>query len=474
MADKIYMDTQLLEQLSAQITQLKNSLNTVKGSVSSSLSEVRRVASSQTGIINKLSNTQRNLGNTIEHANRLARATKNAANLWTETEERIANQNLGVYDTSNGEGGAAGGYNAQAVAEAIRKSLGYPKDTSKWTKEMWDKYNKIAQNALVYQNSDGDTVIASDDQYIIIGSGAITVVDMSSGFLSGTLSATTYGEDGSYFKEEISLKADKKGWDGKLLVKDKDGNYKPVKLKPKEKPIIKDKAYETSRIGTIFQYGIAHSIEGAALHGEISGSNGWAEGSAHYNVSHGEAKASLYAGLYATKVDDNGNVHYSFEPGIDAKLGASYSLFDAEASGQIGGDNLNINGKASVSVGKVGAEAEAQLGFVDGKPAARVSGKLEAIAAEAKGEVGVNVAGIEGTVKGSVNVGIGAHADVGFHDGKISCDVGLSFGIGGSVSIEVDVGGFVDNVASFAGDVADGVGDVLQGASDFIGSLLPW
>ena len=106
MADKIYIDTQLLEELSLEITQLKNSLTQVSSRVSSSLSEVRRVASSQTGTIGRMSKAQQNLGLTVRHADALAKAVGLAADLWEKAEKRIASQRLPESgEAPRGEGG---------------------------------------------------------------------------------------------------------------------------------------------------------------------------------------------------------------------------------------------------------------------------------------------------------------------------------------------------------------------------------
>ena len=56
-----------------------------------------------------------------------------------------------------------------------------------------------------------------------------------------------------------------------------------------------------------------------------------------------------------------------------------------------------------------------------------------------------------------MNVGIGAHADIGYHDGTFHVDVGASLGLGASVKVDVDVGGFIDNVADTAGKAIDAV-----------------
>lgn len=58
--------------------------------------------------------------------------------------------------------------------------------------------------------------------------------------------------------------------------------------------------------------------------------------------------------------------------------------------------------------------------------------------------MGVNILGGEVEGKVGVNFGIGAHADLGYKDGVIKADVGLSVGLGVSAAVEIDIGGMVN------------------------------
>ena len=92
MADRIRIDTGVLEDLQAQIEQIKSSLTDIAGDVSLSVSEVRRVASDQTGIINKVDRARKNTISTADHARRLATAVRNSVQRWEEAEQSIAVQ----------------------------------------------------------------------------------------------------------------------------------------------------------------------------------------------------------------------------------------------------------------------------------------------------------------------------------------------------------------------------------------------
>jgi hypothetical protein len=163
MANKIYMDTELMEQLGSQITQLQHSLSSIQQSLSGSVAEVRRVASGQTGIINKLSAVQKNTQKAAEHTGRLARAVRAAAGNWEEAEKRVASQQLPEAQNTNSNSGAGGDglIGAARFEDVIRMSLGYPADRSKWSKEMTDKFNKAVKEASIFKTTDGLTAIVT-------------------------------------------------------------------------------------------------------------------------------------------------------------------------------------------------------------------------------------------------------------------------------------------------------------------------
>lgn len=199
------------------------------------------------------------------------------------------------------------------------------------------------------------------------------------------------------------------------------------------------------------------SVSGSIYEGKFDiGENG----SASVVIGNAEAHGSISAGFYVIGADGE----KKFSPGVNAEVGASVTAFQAGWEQQwIGDEMIGLNTDVGVTVGKAEAKANvgAQVFGDDGKLDVQlgVSASAELIGGEVEGSVGVNVLGGEVGVKGSVNYGIGAHADVGYRDGVFKFDVGASLGVGVSVGFEVDVGGMVDTVVDGAEAAWDGITD---------------
>lgn len=205
--------------------------------------------------------------------------------------------------------------------------------------------------------------------------------------------------------------------------------------------------------------------EGSLLHFGKDGDVETENGKYHYSadVMKAEAKGSLYAGL----------------GGIGCEAGVALTAFTAKASGQLGNDMFNIHGEAQVDVGKVELSGEFKAGFVNEKgefdPSLKGGFNAEAIAAEVSGKAGGTILGADVDVTGSINFGIGAHADIGYDNGKLSLDLGASLGLGGSVKLEIDMSGMVDaavdcvsDIGTTATEVCKTVGETVEKAGDAI------
>lgn len=185
-------------------------------------------------------------------------------------------------------------------------------------------------------------------------------------------------------------------------------------------------------------------------------------GSAGVSALAADAYADASAGLFSK--DEDG--HLLFNPYIDAKAGASFTALHADAEAHVGDEMFGAGASAYADIGKVDASAKASVGILDENgefdPRLKVKASAEAIAVDAKAEAGITVLGTEAKVSGSVNVGIGAHADAGYEDGVLSFDVGASFGLGASIGFEVDVGGTIDAVKSGAKSALKKIGKWIK------------
>ncbi len=168
--------------------------------------------------------------------------------------------------------------------------------------------------------------------------------------------------------------------------------------------------------------------------------------------------------------------------GLAAEVGASFTTFSAEDTLMYGDDMLGVYAKGQVEALKAEANANAQIGIVevDGKKvvAAHAGASAEAILVDASIKGGAKVLGTDVSGSVGVNVGIGAHADVGFQGGKLKFDVGASLGVGVSADFEVDFSGTIDaicgnalNIASATTNVVDNVANAASDAFNFIGGL---
>lgn len=173
-----------------------------------------------------------------------------------------------------------------------------------------------------------------------------------------------------------------------------------------------------------------------------------------FDILKREKSAELYAGLYYT---DPSTGKKKLRAAAGASLGYTLSAFSTSAEAQLGDSNLGAYVKGEAAAGKLEAKASGVIGLRDAKgkfnPTAHGKLSAEAIAAEASVKGGVKIAGADVGVKASVNVGIGAHAEAGYKDGVLSLDIGASLGVGGSVKLEIDVGGMVDAACGAAKSV---------------------
>lgn len=186
--------------------------------------------------------------------------------------------------------------------------------------------------------------------------------------------------------------------------------------------------------------------------------------------------AKIYGGLGAVK--ENGK--YQLAPGYGAEIGGSFSIFEDSVSTSYELiDNVSVDTNMTVTAGKVDGKAEAVVSFENGNVDVYAGLGGEALLGELGGDMSLNVGGVKGTIGATVNYGIGAKAEVGFHDGKLVYDVGATLGIGASVHGEIDVGGLVENVAegletagSYVAEGFETVGSYVAEGLDTVGDAV--
>lgn len=209
---------------------------------------------------------------------------------------------------------------------------------------------------------------------------------------------------------------------------------------------------------------IGKEIEGSVFDVSLSDSNDHSEGSAELKVLTGEMHGNISAGMYVYKKDKDGNTKRVFSPGVSAEVGASAALFKLDTHGRIGlGEDKNMLGLyGDAYVEALSAEATGKIALSANQAYAKAS--AEANLAKVSGVAGISVLGTDIGVTGSAKIGIGAHAEVGWTDGKLKVDVGAAVGIGFDLGFEVDVSGTVDAVC-------DAVSSALDDITGAIGSI---
>lgn len=163
--------------------------------------------------------------------------------------------------------------------------------------------------------------------------------------------------------------------------------------------------------------------------------------------------------------------------GFESQIGGVYSMLSIETGEyQVGDDMLGFHMSGTVDVMSVSGAVSAGVGWLNEKgeidPYLYAGGAVEAVLVKATGEVGVDLLGTDVNVKGSIGVGAGAHANVKIENGVLTMDFGAYVGIGGDISLEIDLSGIgesLDKVCDFAKDAAGVIGDAVGESVKVVG-----
>lgn len=277
-------------------------------------------------------------------------------------------------------------------------------------------------------------------------------------FLTGSLSASLSPGYGKYEKDN----AFNQDINDFLESKGKSPLPKQQKKEGVGKQINKDEEFY-DKTGTIFETKAEAKAEGSVLDGKLSGDSEYANGSLEGKLLTAQAYANAAGGFYVYEKDKDGNTKRIFSPGVSAEVGASASVFEGKADGRIGlGEDKNMLGLyGDGELKALTAEAKAKVAVNKNEIFAGASAEADLVKVTASG--GVSVLGADVGLTGSLKVGAGAHANVGYTDGKLKVDVGAAVGIGFDVGFEVDIGGTVDAVCDGATAVWNGVKGFFSG-----------
>ena len=269
------------------------------------------------------------------------------------------------------------------------------------------------------------------------------------GILSGTASVETDLKKGHY--KDGSILGDKDHL---------DFNVKQKEIKDSKKQVNEDEKWYDST--ALLEHKTEDKLEGSIIHKESSGENGWGKGSTEADFLTGEVHASAAGGIYIYSKDKDGNTNRVFSPGVSAEVGASTSVLNGEASGRIGlgkdKNMLGVHGKIDAEV----ASAEAKAKFALNRKEVYAGASAEANVAKIEGTAGGSLLGTDIGVTAGAKVGVGAHAEAGFTDGKLKVDVGAAVGVGFDLGLEVDMSGTVDLVCDAAEAAWDFTTDVAE------------
>ena len=130
--------------------------------------------------------------------------------------------------------------------------------------------------------------------------------------------------------------------------------------------------------------------------------------------------------------------------GLSATAAAKVEGMELNGNLRVGNEEYNTQVGGDLTVAKAGAHAGATVGLDKGTVVVNANVGAEANLVEAGAKATGTLGGVQFGVKGSVKVGVGVKANVGYSKGKLKCEFGAALGIGGSVGFELDVGKIAD------------------------------
>lgn len=426
-----------------QINSAKTSVSSAKSSFTQTRNSIDEKIQNRSNIRNRLSTVSSQLSSIDSQIGNIRSMVQSGANLYRATDDRVESWRD---DIRNNVGARSGGlissvwaswFNSDPASDVQAKAESAAEGQTK--KSFWEGELEHKGEGAVWSTASEDGESFRD-------------------VLSGSYSVSAKPEYGKY--------KDKK------ILGDKDHlnvNVDQTKIRDEGKQVNPDEKWYKEK-ATIFETTAQAKVEGSVLDVKIAESNDWAEGSVEGKLLTGEAHAEASAGLYVYTKNKDGSIQKVFSPGVSAEVGASVAVVQVEAEGRIGlGEDKNMLGV----YGDV--EAEVLTAEAKGKVSANLNGRelfagasAEANLVKVSGSAGVSVLGTDVGVTGSLKVGIGAHAEVGYTDGKFKVDIGAAVGVGFDLGFEVDVSGTVDAVVAGASSAWDSATNVISDAWNWL------
>lgn len=406
MGDKIYIDTELLRQISSQLSQVHHSLSGIQQKLSNSVSEVGRVVSDQVGLINVLSAVQKNTRKDSDYTESLAKAVNNAAARWEEVERRLANQQIqGSEDAPQGTGG-------------VIKGQG---------KIMWfGKYTGAVMGGA----------IGAGIGYVVGGlfpmGGQVLgeTVGMWAGSTAGAANDPGTGLDYTYKIEDLNLR--------KWIFPYETGEYSAQEYEAKNGILFAKRSLFNGSLKTRGQTGMDDA--------QYNGSEGWNQKTGFVSFSSGVGsefnmiqaedgfrwengeltnKGSLFGGAVSGDLGAKLFTRDGFDPQGGGKLKGEVYVLKDEVSGKYGTENHNIYGGIEGTL--FGAGAEGKLGIIKDENGKFKGYNFEREAYEAKIEakVGTEFYGVKVGLSGEAMAGSNISSGFKMGNGAVGGKLGL-------------------------------------------------
>lgn len=468
MADHIRVNTEQMEELAAQIKKLSSALDELESEVrgvridrnSGSELRVQLPSGSLKSIDRRFGSGSakdclRDIASVLSAMNRYTgRVAKNvdaASDCFYTTEQNL----IWMFD---------GLSTTDTIFDGLCKALGYSKDRSKWTSTMHDKFKELLENAQVVVDGGLTFLLTEGTGYIFGENGILASFEQKDNLFVNSFTAKLFdGDSITKYESKDGLQDAGFKYSWKPVKKEQIGDgVKSYDLDGNEvegEGVLGGKAFGLLSVGSTA--GVSKSLW--AKEGTYENGNFTAQGSV--GVGNAEAHAGVTGGLGVYKPNEKGEMELYAGVGVD--VGVSVSAAQAQGSLEYELiDNLAIGAEGEAALLKGEAGVNGGFGIIGGEPVLYGEASAEFNVAEAGGDVYLDVAGIKGSVGGSVSFGIGAHAKAGYKDGVVSVDVGAAVGLGVSVNFELDVGGAVENIGDGLEAVGDAVGDGIEAVGD--------